>query len=68
MDNPCPCTPDCRKRSAFCRLHCPEGLEYERRQKEKYRAAYLSGEADRLLHDGAIKAMHNQHLHKMKGR
>lgn len=67
MYNPCPCTPDCPKRSAFCRLYCREGLEYDRRQKERYKTEFNSHEADRLLSEGAVKALHNKRLHSRKG-
>lgn len=66
--NPCPCTPERSKRSAFCRLSCPEGQEYERRQREKWRREFMYKEADRLLSEGAAREAKYKRLHGVKER
>ena len=32
---PCPCTPDCKDRSATCHANCPHGYSEYRKQKNK---------------------------------
>lgn len=36
MDDECPCTRECPKRSPTCRTTCPEGKEWYEKKRQEY--------------------------------
>lgn len=63
-DKTCPCTPECKRRSAECRLTCKDWKIYEAKKREEY--AQRDKEREELDRFWALTAARQSKKRKVK--